>query len=312
MSQTFVFDLSEWTQIEMTGGEARTFLHNFCTNDIKGLTEGRRCEAFLCDIKGRILGHIQVLANAGGLHLISVPGAASQLVSHLTKYLLGGDVTFADRTSELGLFCVQGPRLGEILQGLVGNAVPVELGQCQSVTIGNTPCLVAATDMVPGPAVLISGERQALGEALGNAVAEAQNQLQFGAADLFERLRIEATFPKLGQDVGPENIAQEAARTAQAISFTKGCYLGQEPIARLDAMGHTNKELRRLKVKATGIQPGATVQGNGATVGTLTSVAIGEDPATSVALGVIRTKFAEPGTEVTVISNGEEFPAVVW
>lgn len=309
MSQTVVFDLSDWTQIEVTGSEARSFLHNFCTNDIKGLKEGQRCEAFVCDIKGRILGHTQVLAHSQGLRLISVPGASGQLVTHLTKYLLGADVTFTDRTSELGLLCVQGEQRAEVeqvLEALAGSPVSLELGDCRTVAIGGSQCLIAATDMVAGSAVLLSGDRDSLKAAM------AEKLLSFGTADEFERLRIEVAFPRVGQDIGPENIAQEAARTAQAISFTKGCYLGQEPIARLDAMGHTNKELRRFKIQGSGVQAGATVQVSGAVVGTLTSLASGEDPATSVALGMIRTKHAEPGTEVTVISNGEEFPAVVW
>ncbi|SFH86406.1 CAF17-like 4Fe-4S cluster assembly/insertion protein YgfZ [Planctomicrobium piriforme] len=302
------FDLSDWTQLDVSGPDARKFLHNFCTNDINGLRPGQRREAFFCDIKGRVLGHVQVFADEQRMRLIGVPGTAEKLVPHLKKYLLDADVTIVDRTAELGLLCVCGEQTAQSLSTAFGAAIEVALGQCQTLESVGGSYLIGATDVVSAPAVLISAERERLTDFRERLPDEV---IALGTPELFELLRIAAAFPWYGRDLGPENIAQEAARTPQTISFTKGCYLGQEPIARLDAMGHTNKELRVLQIAGDHVQPGSAVLANGAQVGTLTSVAMGEERGRSLALGMIRTKFAAPGTELVIQSEGNEFSAMI-
>ena len=102
-------------------------------------------------------------------------------------------------------------------------------------------------------------------------------------------------------DITEEQIAQEAARTERAISFTKGCYLGQEPIHRLFAMGHTNRELRVLEIDGNEIpEPGATVVDGDREVGTLSSVAVTPGDDRVVALGTIRVASGKAGSELQV------------
>lgn len=117
--------------------------------------------------------------------------------------------------------------------------------------------------------------------------------------DAWDTFRIRHGIPLVGQDLTEKNIVQEAARTAWAVSFEKGCYLGQEPIARLDAMGHTNRELRVLELDAGAVpRPGDAVVFEGAAVGEVTSVAVTE--AGTFALALLRTAANEPGTVVHV------------
>ena len=124
-----------------------------------------------------------------------------------------------------------------------------------------------------------------------------------GGADAFHALRIEAGFPWFGIDFDADNLAQEIGRTARAISFTKGCYLGQEPIARIDAMGHVNRELRTLKLGLGPLPaPGATVHpvDDPAEIGRVTSV--GRLPTTREGLGLalLRSAHLAPGHAVRV------------
>ncbi len=302
------FDLSDWTQIELAGAGARQYLHNFCTNDIKKLAAGSSCEAFVCDIKGRILAHLLVCGEDQRFWLISAPGQGAVVLPHLRKYLLDADVSINDRSADFGLLCLYGEGLSEALPKLFDTAVVFETGKVTSTFCESRQFLVVSTDMLGGPAVLVSGLRGDLADWRERIPDEV---VAIGEQNLFETLRIQAGFPKGGVDIGPENIAQEAARTAKAISFTKGCYLGQEPIARLDAMGHTNKELRLFRINSMDAKPGQAIVVDGQTVGTLTSVAVAFEADQQLALGIMRVRHAAPGTEVQIRTESGDVPAVV-
>ena len=120
-------------------------------------------------------------------------------------------------------------------------------------------------------------------------------------AEVLEVLRIETVWPRYGVDITEENIAQEAGRTPQAISFTKGCYLGQEPIARLDALGHTNRELRGIHFEEPAeVAVGATVldAAGSEQVGTITSAAVHPVTNRPLALAMLKTAANAAGTSV--------------
>jgi folate-binding protein YgfZ len=135
-----------------------------------------------------------------------------------------------------------------------------------------------------------------------------------GTSETFEVLRIEAGFPRYGSDISDENLAQEVGRTAQAISFTKGCYLGQEPIARIDAMGHVNRQLCRLKL-ANGPVPASGAElfaaDDDKPVGHVTSAAFSPTDNLPVALAYLRTQLLAPDTTVLVDVSGEKIAATV-
>ncbi|MCA9021592.1 MAG: aminomethyltransferase family protein, partial [Planctomycetaceae bacterium] len=133
----------------------------------------------------------------------------------------------------------------------------------------------------------------------------------------FDALRIESLYPIYGVDLTDANLAQEASRTAQSISFKKGCYLGQEPIARIDALGHVNKEIRSIGLEGSWVPPvGATVFVLGddgpEEAGTITSSArsFGKYPA--VAMAVLRKNAYEPGTAVEVVAEDQKANGTVF
>lgn len=278
------FDLSNWSQITITGPDRKSYLQSFCTNDINKLKTGECCEAFVPDIKGRILGHVFVISKEDHLQLLAVPRGNEILTPHLTKYLLGVEAAVTEKTNVNGLLC------------LVGEGVADSLDLAVPVNVTNQPTY------------LVYGRLEEI-ETLKH---QLQSQgITEGSKEQFERLRIEAGFPHVGQDISDANIAQEAARTEQAISFTKGCYLGQEPIARLDAMGHTNKELRGLHIEGYDAAAGSAVLGEEIEIGTITSVAQRDD-GTCVALAILKSKFTKPGTSVVVVTNAGTLPAKVY
>ncbi len=131
-------------------------------------------------------------------------------------------------------------------------------------------------------------------------------------SDTFDVLRIEAGTPEFGRDVIIDNLPQEIGRDARAINFVKGCYLGQETVARIDALGHVNKILRGVRIEGdVAPAPGSHIESDGKTVGTITSAAFSPGWGQPIALAIIRMTSATAGTRVTVSQNDQRVPAVV-
>jgi folate-binding protein YgfZ len=302
-----VFDVSDRTQLEMTGADRHSYLHNFTTNDIKALPSGRVCEAFLCNVKGRILGHVFIFAGDETTWVESVPGQGEFLTSHLERYHLLEDFTLTDRTVDRGELLVTGP---ESLVRLM--AVGIDVGHltnlsCSSIAVkfeGGQTLDVRRADVFGAPAFLIAADRAGI-DVLWTKLTTAD--VTPAGQDVLQTLRIEAAIPWYGIDLSDENLGQEACRTSQAISFEKGCYLGQEPIARIHAMGHVNRELRRFVIDSDTCPPAGVAILNpndeSKEVGRVTSVGWSWQHNRPIGLGMVRTKFAKPESEVVLATD---------
>ncbi|MBC8288876.1 MAG: aminomethyl transferase family protein [Planctomycetes bacterium] len=310
-----VFDLSNRVRLEMTGADCRSFLHNFCTNEIRGLPDGASCEAFLLNVKGRILGHILVSAEENRLWIETAPDQAAPLLEHLEKYHLLEDFQLTDRSGETSEFLVTGPEAVERLAEAGLDVTSLGLFQNRSLTFGNGDLAdqVSARrfDLLgqPGFLLLTSGPAAGLSERLAEA------GIAVGSLEAFESLRIEAGFPVYGIDLSVDNLAQEASRTERAISFTKGCYLGQEPVARIHALGHVNRELRVLEIDGEVLPAEGTPLLNPdkpeKEIGQLTSVAWSWQRGKPVGLGMVRSQFASTGSEILLGDNSPSTAVVI-
>ena len=309
INDQFLFDVSDRTQIEMTGRDRVKFLHSFCTNDIKKLQPGQGCEAFITNVNGKVIGHLFVFAERDSLWLESVAGSAAPLLAHFDKYLITEDVRFADQSAEFTELLLVGEQSTELLERL-GLSV-TKLARNEHLTHGNdaSPArTVRRVDWFDSPTWLLAipvGQREAAWQVLTQAGAQPSDEATFHA------IRIAAGFPLYGSDISEENLAQEIGRTPLAISFTKGCYLGQEPIARIDAMGHVNRQLCRLEV-ASGSPPTAGTSvfdkpgSDSKAIGTITSATrhrVG-DADKPIALAYLRSAFAKTGSRV--FADGHE------
>lgn len=310
-----VFDVSDRTQIELRGADRVKFLHNFCTQDIKALSAGQGCEAFVCNAMGRVLGYISAFAAEEGLWIETVPGVEAALLAHFDKYLIREDVEPHGRTAELGELWLAGPQvaghLAALFPGVSVNDAPL-LSQ-QTIEWDGQPMRLRRIDWLGSTGWLVSGPQEAIGRLQTALVKRGAVE---GSAEVLESLRVEAGFPKYGQDLTAENLSQEAARTERSISFKKGCYLGQEPVARLDALGHTNKELRRLRWEGTVVPiPGTAITDpeSGQTAGAITSAAPVYDaqPPAIVAIAMVKTKWNSPGARVKVAADPDRITEVL-
>jgi len=294
-----LFDQSDRGKVELTGPDAPTFLHNLCTNDVINLPLGGGCEAFFTTAKAKVVGHaliyhVRIAGGRDALWLDVAPGQATRLIEHLDHFLITEQVEFTDRTADFAQFHVAGPKAKDVLGKALGEPVP-DLGRLQHMerTFGtNATCHVRRHDPLALPGYDIVCLR-------GRAADVRQHLIDSGAApacpEAYEVLRIEAGTPEFGKDIDENRFAVEVGRT-DAISYAKGCYLGQEPIVMArDRAGHVNRAFRGLKFKDRVPAAGTQLFAAGKPVGVLTSV-ITSPRHGPIGLGYVRRGSEIPGT----------------
>lgn len=294
-----VFDLSGRTHLTLTGRDRVRFLHGFCTNDVKRLAAGEGCEAFVTNLKGRVVEHIVIAVAAEAIHLSGTAGFEEPLFSHLDRYLITDDVQIVRRSRELADLFLSGPTVLSTLNTVAdGTGALVPLAH-RDVAVAGSQCTIQRLDLLAVPGVLVTVPCAAV-ETIRGALAEAGARP--AGVSVFEALRIEAGLPLFGVDVTDDNLAQEAMRTERCISFKKGCYLGQEPIARLDALGHVNRQLTAMRF-ATDAPPAtgtALLTTDNKDAGKISSAAIVPSSGQVIAIGLVRSAFAKPGSELFI------------
>ncbi len=303
-------------QLELHGRDRATFLHGFCTQDIKRLQPGQGGEAFVTSIKGRVLAHIAVSCHADQLSISAVAGTAERLIPHLDRYVITEQVRFVDRSQELTtwhLWGTAGSLEGAALElGIPALDTPLAAlatqppGSHVATEWNAIPFLLRRHAWYHGPGWELVAPAAAATELEAELARHGQ---EFLTASAYEFLRIHSGYPTYGRDITDERLAQEVDRTAQAISFHKGCYLGQEPIARIDALGHVNRLLTRLSTPA-GYSPATQVPPDGTElwpaeadsetpIGFITSAAADPAGREVAALAYVRTQARSPGALLT-------------
>jgi folate-binding protein YgfZ len=288
-----LLDRSERGKLLVTGPEAAEYLQGQLTNDVEAIEPGDGAYAALLDRKGRLQGDMRVLRPGEGPDLLldTEQEALEAVRRHLGMYKIGREIDVVDVTAERALLSLIGPRAVEIAGS---PALPEDA--CEEVTIAGTQVLAVGT--AEGIDLIFEAEAR-------DRVADAL--LAAGAAEVspeaVEILRIEAGRPRFGAEMGTETMPAEAGIVEQAVSFTKGCYIGQETVARLHYKGKPNRHLRGLKLSGgQGARPGDAVLLGEKEVGKLGSA--GVSPAFGpIGLAILRRE-AEPGATVAVGEDG--------
>lgn len=288
-----LLDRSERGKLLVTGTEAADYLQGQLTNDVEALEPGDGAYSALLDRKGHMQGDMRVLRPGEGPDLLldTEPQALGAVQRHLAMYKIGREVDVVDVSAERALLSLIGPRAVEI----AGSAALPE-NACEEVTIAGTPVLAIGT--LAGIDLICEAESR-------GRVTEAL--LAAGAAEVSPEavkiLRIEAGRPRFGAEMGTGTMPAEAGIVEQAVSFTKGCYIGQETVARLHYKGKPNRHLRGLKLSGTeGARAGDAIRLGEKEVGRLGSA--GVSPAFgAIGLAILRRE-AEPGATVDVGEDG--------
>jgi tRNA-modifying protein YgfZ len=303
MSDVLVFDLSDRVKIEVAGRDAARFLHNLSTNDVVNLTPDRGCEAFFCTAKAKFVFHAVIwnLTGAGAptYWLDAGPGPSERVFKHLDRHLISERVELNDRTADFVQYRVVGEGARAAVASVVNGGVPEtpDLRHALRALPDGAPCHVFALDLLTVPAYDLVCERAAQ-TSLWQAMATAG--LPPGDAEQYEVLRVEAGLPEFGKDLDENRFVVETGRVARAISYTKGCYLGQEPVVMARDRGHVNRFLVGLKLSGEGpAAHGSRVFHGEREVGLVTSSSRSTRFG-AIALGYVWRGSHEPGTALRV------------
>ena len=281
------------------GPDAAEYLQGQLTNDIEGLDPGSGCYAALLDRKGHLVADMRVLRleSAGGdIWLDLEPGAGEAVLRHLRTYSIGRDIQIEDAGELWRVASVIGPGAAR-LSGFEG--LGPEYAQRHRDWNG-TEVLAVATDL--GVDLIVRADQAATLEALLRAAGIAEV-----SPDAGEIVRVESGRPRFGLDMGPEQMPAEAGLDKTHVSFSKGCYPGQEPVARLHYRGKPNRGLRGLRLSAP-VAAGEPLRLGEKEVGVLGSSVL--SPALGpIGLAVVRRE-AEAGARLSV-GDGEVTAEVV-
>jgi folate-binding protein YgfZ len=299
-----LFDRSHHGKIEATGNDAAVFLHNLSTNDVKGLAPGSGCEAFFCTTTAKVVFQALIYrlppeGKRERLWLDVPPGLGEKTFRHLDRYIIGEDVTLTDHTAAWAQLHLVGPNAPTVLAAVLGEE-PGTWTRCAFRTLpGNITPRCTDPLGLPGYDLLCPADQ---------AGALWQKLLDAGARpaglEAWNVLRIEAGTPVYGIDLDESTFAPEAGRTATAISYNKGCYLGQEPIVMARDRGVVQRGLIGLLVGSEPAPPGSLLFREDKEVGRITSSAFSPRLGQAVALGYARRGSQTPGMELELETGG--------
>lgn len=278
--------------VSVQGPDAESFLQNIISQDLAALPEGGVGRSLLLGPEGKLRAVLWVLKGENEIVLVADRGRGEPLAAELGRYRFRVDAVIEPMMNEvLGLW---GPSAGTVLEQA---NLPNPTGWVRS---GNR--LVASIPLGGLARFLIVGVDQ---EDLERAGARRVGSLAVDA------IRVEAGEPVMGRDLDEKTIPQESGLVSETVSFTKGCYLGQELVARIDSRGHVNRLLRGIVIQ-TNILPPETAEifAGGSRVGRLTSVAESLTLRAPVGLALVRREVV-PGSEVEVRWEGGSIPATV-
>ncbi len=298
-----LFDFSFRAKLAVKGPDRASFLHNMLSNDVKRLAPGEGTYATLLDIKGHILADPRVYCADDVLIVDTDADLAEKVRQHLDRFILMDEVEI----EPLPLFAIaiQGPKSREWLETVLDFHVPLpEEFRHATTTIGTGAVRVVRASSTGDEGY----ELWAAAEAVQNMwkaaiVAAPVTGMRPCGTEALETLRIEAGIPRYGAELDEETLPLEAG-LFNALSFTKGCYPGQEIIERARSRGHVNWKLAGLVVDAEAPPtPGEKLLSEGKVVGEVTSAGFCPTVGKVLALGYLRRETAAPGTRLTLASG---------
>ncbi len=298
-----LFRLSGRGLLSVEGRDRLRWLDGMVTNDVAALEAGPQrsgCYAALLTRKGRIVADLQVLLRPAALWLETAAEAVEPVRATLERFIVADDVVLRDASAELDRLALEGPAAATILESALGAPLALAPEACTEVELEGVKLLVAAFGWSGSAAFQLlapAGTADRLAASL-ERVGAAHGLVRAGEQAL-EILRIEAGIPRLGAELD-EDVLPAEARLERAISTSKGCYTGQEIVARLASRGHVNHLLVGLRCEGERPPPvGAELHSEGRRVGEITSACL-SPAAGPIALGYLRRPLDAPGTRVAV------------
>lgn len=297
-----VVDLSHHGAIKISGGEATQFLNGMVTNNVKELVAGGGLRAAFLTGHGKVRAFCRILGLDDGYLVITDPGTHESVFKYVFPFTYAGDFKVEDVSDFYRLLSVQGPKSNLVMKEICFEPVP-KLNEHHSFStlIAGHRALVARASHTGEDGFDIFVPRNALADVWDFVLLKGHfhSIVPFGLRAL-DSLRIEAGIPVYGVDVDESNMMLEAG-VADAVSFTKGCYTGQEAVAMATYRGHVSKKLAGLAISGASVPThGDVIRTNGKDIGAVTSALRSPSLESVIALAYLKYGFFEVGTTVEI------------
>ena len=299
--------------LEFTGPDRVRYLNAILTNDIKGLKENHGTVSLFLSPQGHIQAEIETYALGERLFCVSYAMIRERLIPAMDKYIIMDDVTLTDRTEAYATLAVEGPRAAAVTRAVSG----VDLGEMEELelregVVGGIACRIGKRSPggIAGSEFVVAQEKaEELWKALEAAVRK-EGGGPFGYRAL-NTVRLEMGIPWFGYDFGEKQIPHEAGLQDSHISYTKGCYTGQEIVERVRSRGQVNRVRVSLRFDTTaGPAANTPLLADGKEVGTVTRS--GFSPALNawIGMGYVRREKSVAGTKLEMSEGGATVTAV--
>ncbi len=287
------------------GTEDAEFLQGQITNDVNGLSSGEGCYAALLTRKGKLQADMRILRRDNDFLIDTEPSAFRAVLDHMNRFKIGHSVEIQDLSDDLELVTVRGPESSGIVVNALDQGVELPVAEHSHVLgmIGESDLRVVATaDSVTGFDLIMDSD---------NSEGVSTRLKECGAipieSEAAECIRIESGTPRYGIDMTGDNFPAEAGIEARAVSFEKGCYIGQEPVARMHYRGHPNRKLIGLTCD-TPFETKARLTYNDREIGTVGSTCV-HPRLGPIALAIVRREI-EQGNQIQMGSTSKKVRVV--
>lgn len=299
-------DVSDWGKLAFRGSDAKKFLHGLLTNDIQNLSSGQGLHTCILTPKGKLVADFALYDTGEELLSIQLPLATSRILEALSKPLILSETTLQDVSKQWSAVLLIGPRTAEVLRDILG-AKALNAFSCAKIQQGHAWHLLSYPRYSGQGTLILFNE--IYGRQLRSDLIKYSglNESDYLDPATLEVLRIEAGIPALGID-NDENALPLEFPFEDAISFTKGCYMGQETTARIKNFGHVNRKWAGFKIGGKITIP-AEVFLDGKSIGKVTSAIESPKLGARLGVGLIHADKAIPGTKVAIRDAYKEFSA---
>jgi folate-binding protein YgfZ len=304
-----LIDLSSRGRVEVSGADAVAFLNGMITNDVKALPDDGWFTAAFPTVLGRLVAVVRVLHTKKSFLFDSEEVTAAKVVQLLSRFTAAGDFKVTELTNDFALLSIQGRDAAAIIRDAISaDIVDLSRGRVSIIEWRGHQLRVIRITHTGEDGFDLFVPAESAGElwtALSSAGAVPVGQ------DALDILRIEAGIPKHGVDMDETNVVLETGLD-EAVSFTKGCYIGQEIIARIHWRGHVAKRLSGLIIESGTVQSGDKLLAeDGKEIGRITSAVSSPQLGKNVALAFVKYDYLANGTAVRVLSGSAEATATV-
>ena len=297
-------------RLQVQGPDARRYLHGMVSNDVQGLRPGQGCHACLLSVKGKLVGDLVILdLGEPGLLLCLAAAAREGVLKTLDRHLIMDNATVRDASTELDALQVIGTSAAEALGRALPSLAASDLGglvrySFAVATVGSAALRVVAVPPLGEPTFSVIGPPAAVTTLRNALLADGAQLLDEAQADI---LRVEAGLPEYGRDLDEDRMPAEAGLN-DAVSFDKGCYMGQEVVVRLRDRGHLNRRLCGLRIATEGALPavGSKLRSPDRPQAAVLTSVVRSPRFGAIGLAYVHRSAWEPGTQLELLGTADE------